>query len=131
MLSSDCIASINRTAAACPMCILMTVALSANTYFEVMNTVGCLINCRREETARSWFASSFRARATNASASTKILRGAFMICLLVRHKDSGQYSQRDTDRHRRPIASSQSPGEQLSRTDQCSFVLPVLLSECP
>src|SRR3954452_5516280 len=96
-----------------------------------MNTVGCLINCRREETARSWFASSSRARATNASASTKILRGVFMGCFLAHHKDNGQYSQRDTGRRRRSIASSQSRRDQLSRTDQCSFVLPVLLSECP
>src|SRR4051794_33685210 len=96
-----------------------------------MDTTDCLINRCREETARSWFASSSRARATNASASTKILRGAFMICLLVRHKDNGQYSRRDRDRRHRPIASPQSQGAQLSRTDQCSFVLPVLLSECP
>src|SRR3954453_21129121 len=96
-----------------------------------MNMVGCLINCRREETARSWFASSSRARATNASASTKILRGAFIICFLAHHKDSGQHSQRDTDWRRRPIASPQSPGEQLSRIYQCSFGLLALLSECP
>src|SRR4051794_35543726 len=91
----------------------------------------CLTKYRREETARSWFASSSRARATNASASTKILRGVLMVCFLVRHKDNGQYSQKDTDRRRRPIASPQSQGEQLSRIYQCSFVLLVLLSECP
>src|SRR3954454_5697725 len=96
-----------------------------------MNTTDCLINRCREETARSWFASSSRARATNAAASTKILRGAFMVCFLAHHKDSGQYSRRDRDRRRRPIASPQSQGAQLSRTDQCSFVLPVLLSKYP
>src|SRR3982750_778422 len=96
-----------------------------------MNTTDYLINRCREETARSWFASSSRARATNASASTKILRGAFIIRFLAHHKDSGRYSQRDRDRRRRPIASPQSPGEQLSRIYQCSFVLLVLLSECP
>src|SRR3954469_7070044 len=95
-----------------------------------MNTTDCLIKRCREETARSWFASSFRARATNASASTKILRGVFMVCFLARHKDSGRYSQRERDRRHRPIASPQSQGAQLFRTDQCSFVLPVLLSEC-
>src|SRR5215218_6582611 len=95
-----------------------------------MNTTDCLIKCCREETARLWFASSSRARATNASASIKISRGAFMVYFLVHHKDSGQYSRRDRDRRRRPTVSSQSPGEQVFRTYQCSFVLPVPLSEC-
>src|SRR5215211_8987204 len=95
-----------------------------------MNTTDCLIKCCREETARLWFASSSRASATSASASIKILRGVFMVCFLAHHKDSGQYSQRDRDRRRRPTASSQSPGEQVFRTYQCSFVLPVPLSEC-
>src|SRR5215203_1877487 len=94
-----------------------------------MNTTDCLIKCCREEAARLWFASSSRARATNASASIKTLRGVFMVCFLVRHKDSGQCSQRDRDRRRWPTASSQSPGEQVFRTYQCFFVLPVPLSE--